>query len=99
MSARSQQVDGYLRRINTWKLSRIELRNDSIESLWMNGFELRGIDAPLILSDLQSFEDGRQRVGDMSTLIATNDAPCPVGLTLQLCFCYFTALNAVAQRE
>lgn len=59
ISARSQRMDGYLRRINTWKLSRIKLRGESIESLWTNGFKLRGIGAPLILSDLQSFEDGR----------------------------------------
>ena len=45
---RSQRVDGYLRRIIARKLTRIELRDDSIESPGMNGLELRGIDAPLI---------------------------------------------------
>ena len=44
--------------INVWKLSRIELRGESIESFWVNGFELRGIDAPLIRCDLQPDEDG-----------------------------------------
>ena len=56
---RSQRVDGYLRRIIARKLTRIELRDDSIESPGMNGFELRGIGAPLIYCDLQSVEDGR----------------------------------------
>ena len=41
-------MNGYIRRIKRWKLSRVELRKDSIESLWMNGFKLRGIDLPLI---------------------------------------------------
>ena len=56
---RSQRVDGYLRRIIARKLTRIELRDDPIESPGMNGFELSGIDAPLIHCDLQSVEDGR----------------------------------------
>jgi hypothetical protein len=40
------------------KLARIELRCDPIESFWMNDFELRGVDAPLIRCDLQPIEDG-----------------------------------------
>jgi hypothetical protein len=44
----------------------------------MNGFKWRGIDEPQILSDLQSFEDERQCVGDMFALIPTNDASGPV---------------------
>ena len=51
---RSQRVDGYLGIIIAGKLTRIELWDGSIESPGMNGFELRGIDAPLIYCDLQS---------------------------------------------
>ena len=58
IAERSQRVDGYLRLIFAGKLTRIELRDDSIESPGMNSFELRGIDAPLIHCDLQSVEDG-----------------------------------------
>jgi len=42
--------------INAWELSSIELWGESIESFWMNGFELRGIGAPLIQCDLQPSE-------------------------------------------
>ena len=57
---RSQRVNGYFRRIIVGKLTRIELRDDSIESPGMNDFELRGVDAPLIHCHLQSVEDGSQ---------------------------------------
>ena len=43
ISARSQGVDGYLRRINTWKLSRIELRGEAIESPGMFALVSQGI--------------------------------------------------------
>ena len=75
IAARSQRLSGYLRIINAWKLTRIELRCDSIESPGMNGFKLRGIDAPLIRCDLQSVEDRRQGAVDVPVLVATNGAP------------------------
>ena len=78
IAVRSQRLSGYPRIINAWKLTRIELRCDSIESPGMNGFELRGIDAPLIRCDLQSVEDGWQCVVDVSALVAADDAASPV---------------------
>ena len=60
------------------RLSRIELRGESIESFGMIGFELRGIDAPLIQCNLQSIEDGWQCVVDVAALVAANDAAGPV---------------------
>ena len=74
----SQRVDGYLRRIFVRKLTRIELRDDSIESPGMNGFELRGIDAPLFRCNFQAGENGWQCVFDVPTFVAANDAPGPV---------------------
>ena len=59
-------------------LSRIELRGLPIESPRMNGFELRGIDTPLIRGDLQPVEDGWQSVVDVSTPVIANDATGPV---------------------
>ena len=44
----------------------------------MNCFELRSIDAPLIGSDLQTVEDGRQCMVEVSALIAAINATCPV---------------------
>ena len=61
-----------------WTLSRIELRGLSIESSRVNGFELRGIDTPLIRGDLQPVEDGWQCIVDVSALVIANDAPGPV---------------------
>ena len=45
------QSDG-LRMLSAGELSRIELWCESIESFWMYGFKLRGIDFPLIRGDL-----------------------------------------------
>ena len=59
-------------------LSGIELRIDSIESFGVNGFELHGIDAPLIRRDLQSLEDGWQDVVDMPAFVTAHDASGPV---------------------
>jgi hypothetical protein len=75
---RSQRVDGYLRRIIAGKLTRIELRDDSIESPGVNSFELRGIDAPLIPCDLQPCEDLWQRFVDVPALVTADDATGPV---------------------
>jgi hypothetical protein len=43
----------------------------------MNGFELRGIDAPLIRCDLQPREDRWQRFVDVPALVTADDAPSP----------------------
>jgi hypothetical protein len=59
-------------------LSCIELRIDSIESFWVNGFELHGIDAPLIRRDLQPIENGWQGVVDMAAFVVAHDAAGPV---------------------
>ncbi len=56
-STRSQHEGGGARGFNALKLSRIEPCFEPIEPLWMNGFKLRGIDAPLIRCDLQPVED------------------------------------------
>ncbi len=58
-------------------LTRIELWGDSIEPSGVYGFKLRGIDAPLIRSDLHAIEDGRQGVADMSAFAAADDAAGP----------------------
>ena len=55
--------------IKVGELSCIELWRESIESFWMYGFELRGIDAPLIYRDLQSSEHWRQATIDVSSLV------------------------------
>ena len=60
------------------KLSRIELWRESIESFWMYGFELRGIDAPLIRCDLQSREHWGQVTTGVPSLVATDDTAGPV---------------------
>ena len=70
---RSQRVDGYLRRIIAGKVTHIELWDDSIESPGMNGFELRGIDTPLIECNFQSSQDGRQCVVDVPALVPANN--------------------------
>ncbi len=44
----------------------------------MNGFELRGIDSPLIRRDLQSIEDVRYAAIDMPALVGADDATGPV---------------------
>ena len=44
----------------------------------MNGFELHGIDAPLIRRDLQAIENGWQGVVDMPAFVAVHDAASPV---------------------
>jgi hypothetical protein len=41
----------------------------------MNGFKLRGIDAPLIRCDLQPVKNGTQCAVDVPSLVAANDAP------------------------
>ena len=58
--------------IESWRLSRIELWSLSIEPSWVNDFELRGIDAPLIEGDLQPVEYGWQCTINVSALIAAN---------------------------
>ena len=78
MVALSHHLDDCLRMINVGKLSRIELWRESIESISMYGFELRGIDAPLIRCDLQSREHGGQVTIDMPSLVATDDTAGPV---------------------
>ena len=52
--------------INEWTLFRIELRSLPIESYKMNGFELRGIETPLIRGDLQPVEDVLQGMLDVN---------------------------------
>ena len=59
-------------------LSRVELRRESIEPPGVNGFELRGIDAPLTRCDLQPIKYGGQGVVDMTELVTTDDATGPV---------------------
>ena len=54
------------------------MRGESIESPGMNGFELRGIDAPLIRRDLQPCEYWWQRFVDVPTLVTADDAAGPV---------------------
>ena len=54
--ARDQYYSGGFAGDEAGNLSRIELRIDSIESIGVNGFELSGIDLPLIRRDLQSVE-------------------------------------------
>ena len=49
-----------------------------IESSCVNGFELRGIDAPLIEGDLKSVDDRWQCIVDVSALVIANDATGPV---------------------
>lgn len=71
-------VEGYFLRINAGELSRAELWGESIESLAMNGFELCGIDAPLVRCDLQAFEDWWHCVVDVPALVAADDAAGPV---------------------
>ena len=44
----------------------------------MNGFKLRGIDAPLIRCDLQPVKNGGQSAVDAPSLVAANDAAGPV---------------------
>jgi hypothetical protein len=41
-------------------LSCVELRREAIKSPGVNGFELRGINAPLARRDLQPIKDGWQ---------------------------------------
>jgi len=60
------------------QLPRIELRDLSIESSQMYGFELRGIDAPLLRCDLQPGENGWCVAVDVAALIIANDPACPV---------------------
>jgi hypothetical protein len=71
-------VDDYLRRINAGKLSAVELRSESIESPGTNGFELSGIDAPLIRCDLQPCEDRWLRFVGVRALVTADDAASPV---------------------
>ena len=59
-------------------LSRVELRRESIESPGVNGFELGGVDAPLIRRDLQPIENVWQGVVDVTAFIAADDATGPV---------------------
>ncbi len=63
---------------NLWKLSRIALRSESIESFWINSLKLRGIDEPLIRCDLQPNEERWQGVVDVPALVAADDAASPI---------------------
>ena len=60
------------------KLAGIELWGDPVESPGVNGFELGGVDAPLIRRYLQPMKDGWQSVVDMTAFIAADDATGPV---------------------
>ena len=59
-------------------LSRIEFWRESIESPGVNGFELGGVDAPLIRRYLQPSKDRREGIVDMTMFITADDATCPV---------------------
>ena len=60
------------------KLAGIELRRESIESPGVNGFELGGVDAPLIRRDLQPIKNVWQGVVDVTALVVADDATGPV---------------------